>query len=250
VRTMLTLEKEIPIAWGKEVSDLQAGLALVPALARGYRPAEKVNLEIKLRNVGKADVTITYGLLQESPPKITDAKGTPVFVTMPPILGIIVIPTERVIKAGETITLYNPAVAVESLYRGPESGPIQFVSTPTIWVEPGTYTIAFGGMVHSHPTLSTGTAEFEVPKPPQPVTTPKTPAPSDEDVAKLQGEWTVLAMEGDGETVHVQEREGAKWVIKGNEITATQAGMTGKMSFKLNPGKTPKEIDVTALDGN
>ena len=167
-RTMLTLEKEIPIAWGKEVGGLQAGLTLVPALARDYRPGEKVNLEVKLRNVGKADVTITYGLLKESSPKITDAKGTQVFVTMPPILGIIVIPTERVIKAGETITLYNPDVAVEALDRGPESGPIQFVSTPTIRVRPGKYTIAFGGMVHSHSTLSTGTTEFEVREPAEP----------------------------------------------------------------------------------
>ena len=164
---MLTLEKEIPIAWGKEVGGLQAGLAPVPALARDYRPGETVDLEVRLRNVGKADVTITHGLLQESPPKVTDAKGTQVFVTMPPILGIIVIPTERVIKAGETITLYSPAVAVGEALLG-QIGPAPLVSTPTIRVRPGKYTVAFGGMVHSHPTLSTGTTEFEVQEPSRP----------------------------------------------------------------------------------
>ena len=42
-------------------------------------------------------------------------------------------------------------------------------STPTIRVTPGTYTIAFGGMVHSHPALATGAAEFDVREPVKPV---------------------------------------------------------------------------------
>jgi hypothetical protein len=141
----------------------------VPALARTYRPGEKVHLEVKLRNVGKANVTITHGLLHESPPTITDAKGASVFVTMPPILGIIVIPTERVLKPGQTVTLYNPEVAVEAFNREPQTGPEPLVSTPTIRVRPGKYKIAFGGMVHSHLTLSTGTAEVEVQEPVKPV---------------------------------------------------------------------------------
>jgi uncharacterized protein (TIGR03067 family) len=174
-RTMITLEKAIPTAWGEEVGGLQAGLALVPAVARGYRPGETVNLEVKLRNVGKADVTITHGLLKESPPKITDTIGTPVFVTTPPRLGIIVIPTERVIKAGETITLYNPDVAVEAFDLKRQSGLQPLVSVPTIWVTPGKYRVAFGGMVHSHPTLSTGTAEFEVREPAEPAAATEEP---------------------------------------------------------------------------
>lgn len=162
-------EKEAAIAWGKEVDGLQAGLALVPAVSHGYRPGETVNLEVRLRNVGKTDVTVTYGLLQESAPRITDAKGAQVFVTMPPILGIIVIPTERALKPGQTITLYNPTVALETVNPEPRTGPKPFVMTPTIRVEPGKYKIAFGGMVHSHPTLSTGTTEFEVREPTKPV---------------------------------------------------------------------------------
>jgi RNA polymerase sigma factor (sigma-70 family) len=166
--TMLTLEKEIPTAWGKEVDGLQAGLALVPAIAHRLRPGETVNLEVKLRNVGKADVTVTHGLLHESPPTITDTRGGHVSVTLPPILGIIVIPTERVIKPGETVTLYYPEVEVAESLLG-QIGPEPPVGTPTIRVRPGKYKIAFGGMVHSHPTLSTGTTEFEVQEPVKPV---------------------------------------------------------------------------------
>jgi hypothetical protein len=66
------------------------------------------------------------------------------------------------------MTLYSPEVAVE-----PE-GPVQLlinrkVDTPTICVEPGKYTIAFGGMIQSHPKLATGTVEFEVQEPAKPV---------------------------------------------------------------------------------
>ncbi len=153
---------EETIAWGKEVDGLQAGLAQVPAVARGYRPGEKVNLEVRLRNVGKADVMISYGPLRGFPPEVTDAKGADVFVTMPPRLGLVVILTEHVLKAGETITLYNPQVAVEALNLGPQTGAAALVRPPTICVAPGKYKIAFGGMLTSHPKLTTGSVEFEV----------------------------------------------------------------------------------------
>jgi hypothetical protein len=37
-----------------------------------------------------------------------------------------------------------------------------WLGTPTICVAPGKYKIAFGGMIQSHPKLTTGTVEFEV----------------------------------------------------------------------------------------
>jgi RNA polymerase sigma factor (sigma-70 family) len=71
------------------------------------------------------------------------------------------------------------------------------------------------------------------------------------EVRDFQGEWVVTAMEGDGQKASADDVKGMKWVIKGNEITASDPdGSTGKMSFKLDPGKRPKEIDVTSLDGN
>jgi RNA polymerase sigma factor (sigma-70 family) len=162
------------VVWGKEVDGLQAGLILKDG--RTYVPGETINLVVKLRNVTKAEITITHSLLRESPPRITDAKGAGVSVTMPPYLGIYVLPTERVLKPGATITLYAPNVAVAALPLG-QIGPEPLVSTPTIRVRPGKYKIAFGGMVHSHPKLVTGDVEFEVKDAP-PAAVPPVKAPA------------------------------------------------------------------------
>jgi hypothetical protein len=145
-----------PVAWGKEVDGLQAGLV---ADASTYRHGEKVKLTLKLRNVSKADVKITHGLLRESPPEVITADGAKVTVFMPPLLGIIVIPVEQVVKPGETITLYNPEVAAEPEGLMRLEG-IMRVDTPTICVDPGKYKIAYGGMIQSHPKLKTGTVEL------------------------------------------------------------------------------------------
>jgi len=72
----------------------------------------------------------------------------------------------------------------------------------------------------------------------------------DKEVGDLEGEWMVVAMEEGGETASADALKKMKWVVKGNEITATGPDdVTRKMSFKLDPGKGPKEIDITDLDG-
>lgn len=75
-------------------------------------------------------------------------------------------------------------------------------------------------------------------------------AASGKAIDDLQGEWVVVATEGDGEKASADAVKGMKWVIKKNEITGSQPGSNGTMSFKLNTGKMPKEIDATAIDGN
>jgi uncharacterized protein (TIGR03067 family) len=72
----------------------------------------------------------------------------------------------------------------------------------------------------------------------------------DEEVRLLQGEWVVVAIEDEGHKASEDELKGMQWSINGTTITATQPGLTGKMRFTLNPKKTPKEIDLTPLDGN
>ncbi len=80
---------------------------------------------------------------------------------MPPPFDNYAAPMKRALKPGETITLYNPDLAVESEARARLDGEMR-VDTPTICVEPGKYKIAYGGMIQSHPKLATGTVEFEV----------------------------------------------------------------------------------------
>jgi hypothetical protein len=151
------LEVKDPIVWGKEVDGLQAGVVGPGSVRIG----ETARFAVRLRNVGKADVKVTHGLLQEHPPDVAGAGGERVRVAMPPLLGVIVIPTERVLKPGETISLYTPEVAASERLIG-QIGPEPLVGTPTVRVAPGTYTIAYAGMIQSHPTLATGAAEFAV----------------------------------------------------------------------------------------
>src|SRR5262249_40124013 len=68
-------------AWGKEVDGLQAGLV---ADASTCRQGEKLKLTVKLRNVGKAEATVTYGVLRECAPQVTTDTGGRVSVYMPP----------------------------------------------------------------------------------------------------------------------------------------------------------------------
>jgi RNA polymerase sigma factor (sigma-70 family) len=149
-------------AWGKEVDGLQIGLALVPADAHSFRQGETIKLAVRLRNVGKAESMVTYGVLRDCAPQVAiDAGGRESVYMPPPFYGYALPPAKRALKPGETITLYNPEVAVESEDRAKVLGEM-WVATPTICVAPGKYKIAFGGMIQSHPKLTTGTVEFEV----------------------------------------------------------------------------------------
>ena len=66
---------------------------------------------------------------------------------------------------------------------------------------------------------------------------------ADRDAKLLEGEWVVVAAEDEGVTVSDDDVKGNKWVFKGTEITGIcPDGTTGRMSFKLDPGKKPKEI--------
>jgi hypothetical protein len=160
------------IAWGKEVDGLQAGLF---AEAATCRLGDKLKFTVKLRNVGKAEVSVTYGMsygLRDCAPQIATDTGGRVSVSMPPpsyvYRGFMLPPIKWALKPGETITLYNPEVVVESEDRAKVLGEM-VVSIPTICVAPGKYKIAFGGMIQSHPKLTTGTVEFEVKEPAKPV---------------------------------------------------------------------------------
>ena len=154
-------EKKEAVAWGKEVDGLQAGLA---ADASTCRQGEKLKLTVKLRNVGKAEVTVTYSVVEERAPRSprTPVSGS-VSICRRPRDGL-AFPIKRTLKPGETITLYNPQVAVESEARERLKG-LMRVDTPTICVEPGKYKITFGGMIQSHPKLMTGIVAFEVKEP-------------------------------------------------------------------------------------
>jgi uncharacterized protein (TIGR03067 family) len=74
---------------------------------------------------------------------------------------------------------------------------------------------------------------------------------ADRDTKSLEGEWMVVSAEDEGLVASDDDLKGAKWVIKGTEITATNPdGTTDRITFKVDPGKKPKAIDLTFLDGS
>src|SRR5262249_56039644 len=117
--------------------------------AHSLREGETIKLAVKVRNVGKAEVMVSYGVLREYAPQVATDAGGRVSVYMPPPFDNYAPPTKRALKPGETITLYNPEVAVESEARARLLGEMR-VDTPTICVEPGKYRISFRGMI-PHP---------------------------------------------------------------------------------------------------
>jgi RNA polymerase sigma factor (sigma-70 family) len=73
---------------------------------------------------------------------------------------------------------------------------------------------------------------------------------ADREVKALEGEWVVVGLEADGRKATAGEMKGMRWTFRGTEVTSTDPdGSGGKMSFRLDPAKSPKEIDLTPLDG-
>jgi uncharacterized protein (TIGR03067 family) len=69
------------------------------------------------------------------------------------------------------------------------------------------------------------------------------------DMEKLQGTWKVVAMERDGQKAPDDViREQKPWVIKGDKIITDDTAKEGTSTYKLDPAKKPKAIDVASAD--
>ena len=78
--------------------------------------------------------------------------------------------------------------------------------------------------------------------------------PVADEVKELQGEWQAVEVELKGKKLTRDDAEAKtmRFVIKDNGLTVgntEKAGRERKKTFKLDPSKTPKEIDITSLDG-
>jgi len=72
----------------------------------------------------------------------------------------------------------------------------------------------------------------------------------DKAAKELEGLWMVVGIESNGRAAAGEDVKDMRWSIREGEIRARDPdGSTSCMTFTLSPGKNPKEIDVTALDG-
>jgi uncharacterized protein (TIGR03067 family) len=67
---------------------------------------------------------------------------------------------------------------------------------------------------------------------------------------KLAGTWQVVSVEVDGQAVPPKEFRGLKMTFKAGKFTA-QKGQGDKQegTYKLDPSKSPKQIDISRKDG-
>ncbi|HEV3081168.1 MAG TPA: sigma-70 family RNA polymerase sigma factor, partial [Gemmataceae bacterium] len=153
-------EKESFTAWGKEVGGLQAGLGFRPGEKRAYSHGETVKLVVRVRNVGKEEVTFQYvsQFLIEIPPAVTDGKGKLVPAGLRSLFGVH-LPKQVNLAPGKEIELYG------ELEVRPDFG------TGTVSVQYGrVFGNSSSGQIKLDPNLSklgTGNLELEVkPAPP------------------------------------------------------------------------------------
>jgi uncharacterized protein (TIGR03067 family) len=78
----------------------------------------------------------------------------------------------------------------------------------------------------------------------------KKPKAANDDAKLLQGNWKVVAIESDGRQAPAEKLTGMRWSFKGSEVEFSGPGeLAAKATLKLDSGKTPKQIDLTGLDG-
>jgi uncharacterized protein (TIGR03067 family) len=70
------------------------------------------------------------------------------------------------------------------------------------------------------------------------------------DLAKLQGEWSMVSAERDGQALSADIVESAKRIVKGDEVTILLGGQVFfKAKVTLDPSKKPRAIDYTLTEG-
>ena len=72
------------------------------------------------------------------------------------------------------------------------------------------------------------------------------------DKEKIQGTWALVALESGGQQIPVEVIKDFKIVFKGNNISFILPGLNADQggTFKLDPTKSPKWMDVTHAQGD
>jgi uncharacterized protein (TIGR03067 family) len=73
---------------------------------------------------------------------------------------------------------------------------------------------------------------------------------TDKGIKELQGKWRAVEMQTGGNPAPKEVLEKARLEIKDDEMTWHSGGTSVRKSrIRLDPSKSPKEIDITFLDG-
>ncbi|MFL5240837.1 MAG: TIGR03067 domain-containing protein [Gemmataceae bacterium] len=78
---------------------------------------------------------------------------------------------------------------------------------------------------------------------------PTTEDAAKKELEKLQGTWTMAALEVDGKPVPEEKLKSSTLTIKGEKYIIKVKDDTHETIIKLDPKKKPKEIDMTFTEG-
>jgi uncharacterized protein (TIGR03067 family) len=78
---------------------------------------------------------------------------------------------------------------------------------------------------------------------------PPQPDEAKKELARLQGTWEMAGLEVNGEEVPPKKLAGTTLVIRGDKYTVKVKSTTHATTFKLDPTKNPKAIDMYFPDG-
>lgn len=78
---------------------------------------------------------------------------------------------------------------------------------------------------------------------------PAQPDLGKKELAKLQGTWSLVAMEVDGKPVAAEKLTSATLEIRGHKYALTSRTKLHEVEIKLDASKSPGEIDMQFLDG-
>jgi uncharacterized protein (TIGR03067 family) len=73
--------------------------------------------------------------------------------------------------------------------------------------------------------------------------------PAESDKEKIQGTWVIVEGERGGSPIPPAVAKEIKYVFAGDRVTIQNRDRKTQATFKLNPDKKPKEIDIN-MDGN
>jgi hypothetical protein len=106
-------EKTPFTSWGKEIDGLQAGLGFHAGQMKAYRVGDSVKLVVRVRNVGKRDITFQYvrHFFIENPPLILDSEGRSTKFSDGSVKGIYA-PLTVLVEPGRDVDLYELSVAL------------------------------------------------------------------------------------------------------------------------------------------
>jgi uncharacterized protein (TIGR03067 family) len=65
----------------------------------------------------------------------------------------------------------------------------------------------------------------------------------------FEGTWRFVSIEIEGKKVPEDGFKGSRMILKSDQFTVEEGAVTFRGTFKVDPGKKPKQIDVTFAEG-